>query len=143
VDARALENLIAIYAELVDDGDFAGVGGLFAGAVFTGAAGSVRGAEAVERMLRDHIIVYEDGTPRTRHVITNVAIEIDDEAGTAAARSCFTVLQALPGFALQPIATGRYRDRFERRGDGWEFVERRAQTDLVGDTSRHLRDPEA
>jgi hypothetical protein len=25
------------------------------------------------------------------------------------------VLQALPGLALQPIVSGRYRDRFERR----------------------------
>jgi 3-phenylpropionate/cinnamic acid dioxygenase small subunit len=137
---RAIENLIAIYAELVDDGDFAGVGALFADAVFTGASGSARGAEAVERVLRENIIVYEDGTPRTKHLITNVAVEIDDEAGTAVTRSCFTVLQALPGFPLQPIAAGRYRDRFKCRDGTWEFVERRVHTDLVGDTSRHLGD---
>jgi hypothetical protein len=36
---RAIENLIATYAELVDDGDFAGVGILLADATFTGAPG--------------------------------------------------------------------------------------------------------
>ena len=136
---RAIENLIATYADLVDDGDFAGVGGLLADAVFTGASGSARGAEEIEKMLRENVIVYDDGTPRTNHVTTNVAIEVDDDAGTAAARSYFAVLQAAPGIALQAIASGRYRDRFERRDGRWRFVERLVRSDLVGDVSRHLR----
>jgi hypothetical protein len=44
---RAIENLIASYAELVDDGDFAGVGMLLADATFTGGAGSVSGRAAI------------------------------------------------------------------------------------------------
>jgi 3-phenylpropionate/cinnamic acid dioxygenase small subunit len=135
----AIQNLIATYAELVDDGDFAGVGILLADATFTGAAGSVSGRVAIEKMLRDNLIVYDDGTPRTKHVTTNIVIEVDEEAGTAVSRSYFTALQALPDFPLQPIVSGRYQDRFER-GDGqWRFVERRVRTDLVGDASRHLR----
>ena len=136
---RAIENLIASYAELVDDGDFAGVGMLLADATFIGAAGEVSGRDAIEKMLRDRLIVYDDGTPRTKHVTTNIAIEIDEEAGTADSRSYFTVLQALPELALQPIVSGRYQDRFVRRDGRWRFVERRVRTDLVGDVSRHLR----
>jgi 3-phenylpropionate/cinnamic acid dioxygenase small subunit len=136
---RAIENLIASYAQLVDDGDFTGVGILLADATFTGSAGSVSGRDAIEKMLRDSLIVYDDGTPRTKHLVTNVAIEIDEEAGTAVSRSYFTALQALPDLALQPIVSGRYHDRFERRDGQWRFVERRVQTDLVGDVSRHLR----
>jgi hypothetical protein len=52
-------------------------------------------------------------------------------------------LQALPDLALQPIVSGRYYDRFERHEGQWRFVERRVQTDLVGDVSRHLRHPAA
>jgi len=136
---RAIENLIASYAELVDDGDFAGVGMLLADATFVGAAGPVSGRDAIEKMLRDSLIVYDDGTPRTKHVTTNIAIEIDEEAGKAETRSYFTVLQALPGLALQPIVSGRYQDRFARHDGRWRFVERRVRTDLVGDVSRHLR----
>jgi 3-phenylpropionate/cinnamic acid dioxygenase small subunit len=136
---RAIENLIATYAELVDGGDFAGVGALLADATFTGGAGSVSGREAIEEMLQDSVIVHDDGTPRTKHVTTNVAIEVDEEAGTAVSRSYFTVLQALPGLALQPVVSGRYHDRFERREGKWRFVERRVRTDLVGDVSHHLR----
>ena len=136
---RAIENLIASYAELVDDGDFAGVGMLLADATFVGAAGPVSSRDAIEKMLRDSLIVYDDGTPRTKHVTTNIAIEIDEEAGKAETRSYFTVLQALPGLALQPIVSGRYQDRFARHDGRWRFVERRVRTDLVGDVSRHLR----
>jgi 3-phenylpropionate/cinnamic acid dioxygenase small subunit len=135
----AIQNLIATYAELVDDGDFAGVGILLADATFTGAAGSVSGRVAIEKMLRDNLIVYDDGTPRTKHVTTNIVIDVDEEAGTAVSRSYFTALQALPDFPLQPIVSGRYQDRFERSDGRWRFVERRVRTDLVGDASRHLR----
>jgi 3-phenylpropionate/cinnamic acid dioxygenase small subunit len=135
----AIENLIASYAELVDAGDFRGVGVLLADATFTGAAGPVSGRDAIEQMLRDHVILYDDGTPRTKHITTNVAIEVDEEAGAAVSRSYFTVLQALPDLALQPIASGRYQDRFECRAGHRRFVERSVRTDLVGDVSRHLR----
>jgi 3-phenylpropionate/cinnamic acid dioxygenase small subunit len=136
---QAVGNLIAAYAELVDDGDFAGVGALLGDATFAGSGAPVTGAAAIEQMLRDMVIVYDDGTPRTKHVTTNVVIEVDEEAGTALARAYFTVLQALPGFPLQPVVSGRYRDRFERRARRWRFTERRVLVDLVGDVSRHLR----
>jgi hypothetical protein len=64
---------------------------------------------------------------------------VDEEAGTAVSRSYFTALQALPDLALQPIVSGRYHDRFERRDGQWRFVERRVSTDLLGDVSHHLR----
>ena len=140
---RAIENLIATYAELVDAGNFAAVGELLANATFTGGVGSVSGSEAIERMLKENVIVYDDGTPRTKHVTTNVLIEIDDQAGTAVSRSYFTVLQALPDLPLQPIASGRYQDRLERHDGQWRFVERQVRTDLVGDMSRHLQRPPA
>ncbi|MET8953343.1 nuclear transport factor 2 family protein [Streptomyces sp. NPDC004393] len=138
-DVLAVTSLIARYAELVDSGDFAGVGGLFADAVFVGSGAPAEGREAVERMLRDTVILYEDGTPRTHHATTNIAVRVDEKAGTATARSYVTVFQALPDFSLQAIAAGRYGDRFERREGEWRFVERRVLIHLVGDVSRHLR----
>ena len=150
----AIQNLIAAYAELVDAGDFAGLGALLADATFTGSGPPVSGSAAIEAMFRDMLIVYADGTPqtpqtpntpqtrqtpRTSHVTTNIAIAVDEEAGTAVARSYFTVLQALPDLPLQSIASGRYHDRFERGGGQWRFAARRATVVLVGDVSRHLR----
>ncbi|MFI0151531.1 nuclear transport factor 2 family protein [Streptomyces lydicus] len=63
----------------------------------------------------------------------DVAIEVDEQAGTAVSRSYVTVLQALPDLPLQPIAGGRYHDRFERRSGRWCFLERRIRINLVGD----------
>lgn len=136
---RVVENLVARYAELVDDGDFAGLGALLADATFVGSGEPVSGREAIERMFHDTLIVYADGTPRTQHVTTNVAVEVDEDAGTAVARSRVTVLQALPELPLQPIAAGRYHDKFARRDGRWRFVERRVRITLVGDVSRHLK----
>lgn len=138
---RAIENLIASYAELVDDGDFAGLGALLADATFTGSGTPVSGAGAIEKMFRTMLITYDDGTPRTKHVTTNIAIELDEEAGTAVSRAYFTVLQAVPGLPLQVIVSGRYRDRFAFSGGQWRFAERQVRIDLVGDVSHHLRHP--
>ncbi|WP_433854545.1 nuclear transport factor 2 family protein [Streptomyces kronopolitis] len=136
---RAVENLIARYAELVDDGDFAGLGVLLADATFTGSGAPVHGREAIEQMFRDTLILHSDGTPRTHHVTSNLAIEVDEQAGTATARSYLTVFQALPDLPLQSIAAGRYHDRFVRRDGRWRFLERRVRIHLVGEVSRHLR----
>jgi hypothetical protein len=97
---HAIENLIARYAELIDAGDSAAVGALLA----EGSGGPVTGAAAIEQMYHDMLVVYDDGTPKTRHVTTNTIIELDD--ATATARSAFTVIQATPGLPLQPIVSG-------------------------------------
>ncbi|MFF7992179.1 nuclear transport factor 2 family protein [Kitasatospora xanthocidica] len=88
-------------------------------------------------MFRDTVILYADGTPRTQHVVTNVAVETDEQAGTATALSYVAVLQSLPGLTLQFIAVGRY----ERRDGQWRFTERRVRITVIGDVSRHLRTP--
>ncbi|MFF2325292.1 MULTISPECIES: nuclear transport factor 2 family protein [unclassified Streptomyces] len=138
-DTTAIADLIVTYAELIDTGDFAGVGELFTDAAFVGSGAPAHGREAVEKILRDAVILYEDGSLRTHHATTNFTVDVDEEAGTAVARSYITVFQGLPGFPLQPVTAGRYSDRFERRDGCWRFTERRLRIHLVGDPSRHLR----
>ncbi|MGX1811146.1 nuclear transport factor 2 family protein [Nocardia sp. NPDC055321] len=140
---RTLENLIYRYADLVDRGDFTGLGELLADASFFGGGGELKGRKAIEDMFRASVIVYDDGTPKTKHLTTNVILEVDEEAGTASSQSYVTVLQAAEEVSLQPIVAGRYEDRFERRDSQWRFTERRFTFDLVGDVSRHLRRPVA
>ena len=94
--------------------------------------------EALAKGLQGAIRLYE-GNPRTRHLTTNVAVEVDEDAGTGLARSYFVVLQQTPELPLQPIVSGRYRDRFERVDGVWRFAERRVRTDHMGDLSAHLR----
>ena len=138
--ARQIENLLYRYAELVDAGDFDGMADLLAQATVGGFddPGGVRGRDGIARLFHTTTVRHEDGTPRTKHVTTNVIVEVDEGGETATARAYFTVFQALPGMPLQPIVAGRYRDRFALGPVGWAFTERRFAVDLVGDVSRHL-----
>ncbi len=138
-DREAIRALIHRYAELLDEGDLDTVAALFEHASWgsPGRGEPLRGATAV-RAGYDGVILYEDGTPCTKHVITNVTIELEDSQ-RASARSYFTVLQARPDFPLQPIIAGRYDDRFERVGGTWSFSARMILPDLLGDLSRHMR----
>ncbi len=141
--AVAVTNLIYRYAELIDLGDFDGVADLLGDAAVGdgSSAGDSRlltGRDAILAMFTSTTRLYPDGTPGTKHVTTNVILDIDEVDGQAGARSYWTVLQAVPGLALQPILAGRYHDRFERVTGTWRFTERRYLIDLVGDVSRHM-----
>ena len=133
--------LVYRYAELLDSGDLDGVAALFEHA--TWGAGTrterMRGSTEVRRMY-DGVILYDDGTPHTKHVITNLVIQHEDGSTHATARSYFTVLQANDG-VLQPIIAGRYHDQFESADGEWRFIERVIHPDLQGDLSRHMRGP--
>jgi uncharacterized protein (TIGR02246 family) len=144
VTGRAQDEIAALvyaYAERIDGGDFAGVAELFAEASVT-AEGTDRrwqGRDEVLRLYEAGTRRHADGTPRTKHVTTNLVVEVDEASGTATARSYYTVLQAVPGeLALQPIVAGRYRDRFEREDGRWRFAGRHMVVDLVGDLGHHL-----
>ena len=137
--ADAIRNLLGAYCERIDAGDFAGVGWLFAhGALADGEGRELaRGAEAVEAFYAAGTRLH-DGSPRTKHLVTNVILDVDEGAGRAEARSSYLVLQQVDDGPLQPIITGRYRDTFEHADGAWRFTERRFFVDLVGDLSRHL-----
>lgn len=140
-DHVAITNLVFAYAERIDAGDFDGVAALLADADVSGEGGApVRGVDAVRAMYERTTRRYEDdGTPKTKHLTTNLVVEIDSVAGRATCRSYFTVLQAVPGeLALQPIIAGRYHDEFERHADAWRFSKRHMIPDLVGDLGHHL-----
>ena len=132
---KSPSELLARYCELVDAGDFDGVGRLFSNGAIVDEQGReiARGAEAVAAFYASTVITY-DGSPRTKHLVLNTVFETE-----TVARSSFLVMQALDGFPLQPIITGRYHDTFVETPDGWGFMERRFSVDLVGDLSRHLR----
>jgi 3-phenylpropionate/cinnamic acid dioxygenase small subunit len=137
---HAITTLMFRYVECVDAADFDGIGELFADAIVTneGVEGEIAGSEAVKQLYGGTNRVHDDGTLRTRHVTANVQVDIDESAGTATARSAFVVFQQTPTLPLQPIVTGRYRDRFARSSRGWRFAQRHIVVDHVGDVREHL-----
>jgi hypothetical protein len=138
---EAITKLIYIYAERMDAADFDGIGSLFAHAVMTaeGVPEVRRGSAEITRQYVESARVYPDtGTPKTKHVTTNLIIEVDEASGTATARSYFTVFQQTEVLPLQAIIAGRYHDAFERVDGEWRFTKRHMICDLFGDLSQHL-----
>ena len=146
-DRSEITDLLYRYAELIDDGDFDGVGELLARASFGGPdTPRVSGAAPIAGLFaattRRFPVQWRGrhradlGTPRTRHLVLNPIVEIDGD--TASARSTFCVVQATDRVPLQPIVVGRYYDRFARDPQGWYFTERIADVEMMGETSDHL-----
>ncbi|HWD53423.1 MAG TPA: nuclear transport factor 2 family protein [Acidimicrobiales bacterium] len=144
-DRSAIAELIYRYAELIDEGDFAGLGELLADAVvtFEGNDREYRGADQIQRLYEHSTRRYPNGTPLTKHVMTNVIVTQgeggDGDAGSAASRSYYTVFQAVPGaLALQPIIAGRYRHRFGCIDSQWHITGFHIIVDLLGELDSHL-----
>jgi len=139
---RQIEDLMMTYAALQDAGDLDEVAELFTHGAFIvdKVPGGFRGREEVGAMKNRHDHRYPDGTLRTKHVTTNVRIDVDAGGQTATAESYFTVLQATEDLPLQVIMAGRYRDKFVHIDNRWWFEERFVHTDLIGNMSGHVVD---
>jgi ketosteroid isomerase-like protein len=138
---EAITKLIYTYAERIDVGDFDGVADLLEHATLTfeGYGDEVAGRDAIARLYERSTRRYEDGTPSTKHVMTNVMVDVDDGGDSATSRSYFTVLQAVRGaLALQPVIAGRYSHAYARDDLGWHIVTMHVTIDLVGDVSHHM-----
>jgi hypothetical protein len=130
------------YCYRVDEGDLDGMANLFEQACFGlvgDPGGLMKGSRAVRAML-DNVTLY-NGKPLTKHVISNVQIDVDEASDTATATSYLTVYQAVPpNFPLQAIFIGFYADSFQRIEKQWCFKSRLISPDLIGDLSHHRAD---
>jgi|TARA_R110002072_G_scaffold127330_3_gene264734 3-phenylpropionate/cinnamic acid dioxygenase small subunit len=140
-DSRQIENLIYRYAEHIDNGDLEAVAELFREAEIVSSDHDSRlaGFDEVLKMYQLSCRLHETtGTPLTKHLTTNVIIELEDSHVDASARSYYTVIQATASLPLQPIISGRYKDRFRKVEGVWIFIRREMFVDLIGDCSAHL-----
>lgn len=138
IDYFQIQNLLNSYPFALDGGRFSDVGRLLAHAdVYSaGALMASKDPEAVASAFRDWVIVYADGTPRTRHYLANMIIEPDGADG-ALVKSYVMVFQQNDSFPLQPIIGGDYLDRLRKVAGVWRIVERRMGNDLVGNLVCH------
>src|SRR4051812_29697412 len=99
--AREIENLVYTYADRIDAGDLDGVAALFAHGRICGMEDGppetvFEGTVRVRAMYEMATRLYEDGTPKTKHLTTNVRLHVDEEAGTAHGGAYYCVTQATP-----------------------------------------------
>jgi ketosteroid isomerase-like protein len=138
-DRSDITALVHAYARLIDAGDLDGVAALFEHATWRSAAhGTVLRGTAEVRTAYDRIRLY-DGTPRTKHVITNLTIDVEPDADAATAHCYFSVLQNLrAGDPIGITVSGQYIDQFAKVGGAWRFADRLFIADLEGDQRRTL-----
>lgn len=134
-------HLMNLYGFMIDTGDFEGFAELFAHGEWTMEGGA--SATGKDQLLAGfaNVRVYEDGTPRTRHITTNVDLVIDETAGAAKSQCYVTVFQQTSEFPLQAIFSGHYFDDFERIDGVWWFKKRLIRFQLVGDMTAHVQSP--
>ena len=138
----AVLSLMNEYCYHIDAGDIEGFARLFEHGSFVlkgDPGGGETGTAAVLKML-ENVILY-DGKTHTKHVMSNIEININASGRSATAQSYITVFQAVPpDFPLQAIFIGHYHDRFEKVDSGWHFIRREISPDLLGDLSFHRSD---
>ncbi len=138
----AIRRLMNDYCYLIDAGDIEGFAALFehgSWSVVGEPAGPAVGATEVAERLKA-VILYDGGVPHTKHCMSNLEINVENET-RATARSYITVMQAVPPeLPLQAIFVGRYDDLFECVDGTWRFVSRNIQGDLVGELRFHRSD---
>jgi ketosteroid isomerase-like protein len=131
---RAVRDLVLAYADLVGAGDVEGVADLFAHGELS-ASGNPRisrGRDEVRETYTATLGAPGSDRPHIHNVVTNLMIDVDDDAGAAMAQSYFTVVRSGATQVLQVSIAGRYDDRFERVDGTWRFARRHIIIDLMG-----------
>ncbi len=77
-----IANLLYRYTEAIDAGEFDSAANLFAHARLKVGPDSETDAAGMLALWRQLIIIHPDGTPRTKHVVTNPIVEVDGDTAT-------------------------------------------------------------
>ncbi len=132
---KQIIKLMNDYCFAIDSGDLATFARMFANAEW------IAESKRPSKESANNLILYPDGTPRTKHAISNISLEIDESNDKAKGHSYVVVWQQTEDFPLQAIFAGDYFDEFQRVEGQWRFSKRELRNSLVGDMSAHLKVP--
>ena len=123
-DAEEITTLVHSYARLLDAGDVNGVIALFEHSTWRSSPdGSVLRGSAEIRPVYEGLLARE-GVLHTKHLITNLSVDVDPGAEAASSHCYWTVLRGAPGEPIGITLSGQYTDRFEKFDGRWRFVDR-------------------
>jgi hypothetical protein len=134
-DRDEIAAIVHRYAELLDTGDVDGVVAMFARATWRSAATGTVLRRPDELRAVYSSLLPADGPIRTRHLMHNLIVELDDspdgDADHASARCSYTVLEGDdPGAPVRILLVGRYEDTYARDDAGWYLTDRLFHVDL-------------
>jgi hypothetical protein len=128
-DKEAIRELFSAYCFRMDDGDYAGVGALFAAdGEWIATYSRATGPDEIAAMLGRNIPDSASGTKR-KHFVMNSLITCHGDTATARA-SYFVVIGE--GAGPIPVVAGTYEDELVRSDAGWVFRSRRLVHDIAG-----------
>jgi 3-phenylpropionate/cinnamic acid dioxygenase small subunit len=121
-DRAAIGDLFARYMWALDSGDVEGLVACFTedGALQSPAVGEYRGHAAI-RAFASRFAAYRQRGAQLRHVISNLLIETEGDAGQA--RCYLAVFETRDGQS-RLLGPGRYDCRLRRDATGWRFAHR-------------------
>lgn len=126
LDERAIERLLVRYASAVDERDLPGFDEVFVAdaTAYYGFSGNISGRAAIVELVR----ATAEKCSGSQHLIGNFRINI--EGGRATAKSSLQAILVGTGAYRDRHLTlwGEYRDRLERRPEGWRIVHRELVT---------------
>lgn len=132
--------LLNRYCRAIDTAKFDAFLDLYEKATWTTPGAPIfKGREEIKKQIIERIILYEDGTPRTKHVMTNVDLDINEADGTAQGQRYITIFQATEKLPIQAIFSAHYFDAFVKDDGDWRFQSTRMEYALMGDMSHHIR----
>jgi len=136
-DADEITRLVHSYARLLDGGDVNGVVALFEHSTWRSLPnGSALRGSAEVRPVYENLLAREGGL-QTKHLITNLSIDVEPGATTASSHCYWTVLRNAPGQPIGITLSGQYADRFEKCDGHWRFVDRLITIDQTSEPSDH------
>jgi hypothetical protein len=133
-DLTDISALVHSYATLLDQGEMDGVSALFEHATWRSEPGGtvLRGSAEVRPVYEE--LTVPEGGPRTKHLLTNLTVEVEPEATTASSHCYWTVLHNVrAGAPITMIFSGQYTDKFEKVDGKWRFTDRLITADMTGD----------
>jgi hypothetical protein len=130
----ACERLIRRFAQLNDAGAYEELASLF-----TEDGSFARPTDPDNPVVgRQAILDFFRSRPKrtTRHLMTNIVVDVEDDAATARAVSYVTLYTGPAGGTQPPVAAdpvqlvGAFHDKLVRTEQGWRFAERRGSVTL-------------
>lgn len=126
LDERAIEKVLVRYASAVDERTLGGFDEVFVpeATAYYGFSGNISGRAAIVDLIR----ATAEKCVGSQHLVSNFRIEIvGDKANTKT--SLQAILVGIGDYRGRHFTLwGEYRDRFERRSDGWRIVHRELVT---------------
>lgn len=142
-DRRVAESdiarLVHTYCHRLDAGDFDAVAAMFEHATWQLSSEIVTTGSAEKTAVLQEAMMLHDGKPGTRHMVSNLVVDVAGDGQTARSLSYVLTSQVAPGFPLQLISQARYEDTFSNRNGQWRFASRVVHSDGVGDMSHHQK----